>query len=261
MNRPSRTIPPVEDLAASGWLIPLFFFAAFLYSSVGHGGASAYLGIFVLAGWARPEIAPVVLVLNVLVTVTGLINYTRAGHFSLRLLLPFVIASVPAAFLGGLVDLPPRLFSGILGVALLAAAGRFLFLQRPVQAGPPRSAAAVYGIGLPIGLALGFLAGLIGIGGGIFLSPVLLLLGWADAKQTAAVSAAFIVVNSISGLFAHSMRESLNLGLLVPLAVAVLSGGTAGSWWGAFRVSPVFLQRLLGAVLLTASLKLIVGLL
>jgi uncharacterized membrane protein YfcA len=250
----------VEALAPSGWLLPLFFLAALLYSSVGHGGASAYLGILVLAGWSRPEIAPVVLVLNILVTVTGLVNYARAGHFSVRLLLPFVIASIPAAFLGGTVDLPPKLFSAVLGVTLLAAAGRFLFLSRPVQAGPPRTAGAVYGIGIPIGLALGFLAGLIGIGGGIFLSPVILLLGWADAKQTAAVSAAFIVLNSLSGLLAHSMRESLNAGLLIPLAAVVLIGGVAGSWWGAFRVSPVTLQRVLGAVLVTASLKLFIGL-
>jgi uncharacterized membrane protein YfcA len=251
----------VENLSLTAWLLPLFFFAAMLYSTVGHGGASAYLGILVLAGWSRPEIAPVVLVLNILVTVTGLVHYVRAGHFRWRLLLPFVIASIPAAFLGGRVDLPPRVFSALLGFTLLAAAIRFLLLSRPVRPGFPGRAATVYGVGIPVGIALGFLAGLIGIGGGIFLSPVILLLGWADAKQTAAVSAAFIVLNSLSGLIAHSMRESLNMGLLVPLAVAVLAGGAAGSWWGAFRVSPLSLQRLLGAVLLTASLKMIIGLL
>lgn len=245
----------------SWWLLPLFLAAAVLYSSVGHGGASAYLAILVLGGFDRSSVVPTVLVLNILVTTTGFINYYRAGHFSAsggrRLLLPFALSSIPGAFLGGMMVLPPRIFSGILGLALLAAALRFLLLAQTIRPRPPLGSAITYGVGLPAGFILGFLAGLVGIGGGIFLSPLLLMLGWADAKKTAAVSAAFIILNSTSGLVAHILWKTPDWGLLLPLAAIVLIGGQAGSWWGAFRLLPVTLQRLLGMVLLVASIKLI----
>lgn len=245
---------------APAWLLPIFLIVALLYSSVGHGGASAYLGILALAGFSRPEIAPVVLVLNILVTSMGVINYLRAGHLPARLLLPFVVASIPAAFLGGAVEVSPSLFSGILGLTLLAAGLRFLLFNRPVESHPPAGAARTYAIGVPVGFGLGFLSGLIGIGGGIFLSPLLLIMGWSDAKKTAGLSAAFIVLNSASGLVAHSLREPMSWALLLPLAGAVIAGGAVGSWWGAFRIPPVTLQRLLGWVLLAACVKLFLGL-
>jgi uncharacterized protein len=239
------------------WLIPLFLLAATLYSSVGHGGASAYLAILVLAGYVRPDIAPTVLILNIVVTVTGFANYYRAGHFTPRLLWPFIIPSVPAAYLGGMVSLSQEAFSGILGGTLLIAGLRFILLTKPILARPPATRGWVYGIGLPVGLTLGFLAGLIGIGGGIFLSPLLLLMGWADAKQTAAVSAAFIILNSLSGLAAHVLYGTIHPGLAFPLGLTVLVGGQIGSWWGAWKVPPKVLQQVLGAVLLIASFKMI----
>ncbi len=239
------------------WLLPLFLLAAMLYSSVGHGGASAYLAILVLAGYARPEIAPTVLILNILVTVTGFINYFRAGHFTPRLLWPFILASIPAAYLGGMIPLSQLIFSGILGAALFMAGLRFILFTKPILPRPPVDTNWIYGIGLPIGFVLGFLAGLIGIGGGIFLSPLLLLMGWANAKQTAAISAAFIILNSLSGLAAHALHGTIHLGLAVPLGVTVLIGGQIGSWWGARKVPPAVLQQVLGIVLLSASLKLI----
>lgn len=247
----------MSEAVFSWWLLPLFLIAAVLYSSVGHGGASAYLAILVMAGFDRPSIAPTVLVLNLLVTVTGFINYYRAGHFSPRLLLPFVLTSIPGAFLGGMIVLPPKIFSGILGVTLLAASLRFLLLTQAIQPRPSLGSAITYGVGLPVGFILGFLAGLVGIGGGIFLSPLLLILGWADAKKTAAVSAAFIILNSTSGLAAHLLRQTPNWELLLPLAATVPVGGLVGSWWGAFRLLPVTIQRLLGVVLLVASIKLL----
>jgi uncharacterized protein len=250
-------MPPVGDPAISWWVLPLFLIAAMLYSSVGHGGASAYLGILVLTGYARPEIAPLVLVLNILVTTTGVVNYYRAGHFSLKLLLPFIATSIPAAFLGGMLELSADAFSSILGFTLFAASLRFLFLTRAVEMRPSVGSVVSSGVGLPVGFILGFLAGLIGIGGGIFLSPLILFLGWADAKKTAAVSAGFIILNSTSGLLAHLFRETMNWQLLIPLALMVLIGGQIGSWWGAFRLAPVTLQRLLGIVLAGASLKLL----
>lgn len=238
-------------------LLPLFFAAALLYSSVGHGGASAYLAILVLAGFSHEAIAPTVLALNILVTLLGTLNYYRAGHFEVRLLLPFILTSIPAAFLGGSIRVSEKTFSAILGLTLLAAALRFLLFTKPILGRKVLTARLLFGVGLPVGAGLGFLAGLTGIGGGIFLSPLLLLMGWADAKKTAAISAGFIVLNSLSGLSAHLFRGMPDWSQLGVLAITVLIGGGIGSYTGAFRLLPVTLQRLLGVVLLVASLKLL----
>jgi uncharacterized membrane protein YfcA len=239
-------------------LAPFFLLAAFLYSSVGHGGASAYLAILVLAGHPREAIAPTVLALNILVTLLGTINYYRAGHFDPRLLLPFILTSMPAAYLGGSVHVSEKTLSIILGITLLIAGLRFVVFTKPIAARQSLSPKLLFSVGLPVGFALGFLAGLIGIGGGIFLSPLLLVMGWADAKKTAAISAAFILLNSLSGLTAHVIKGTPDWTLLGTLAIAVLLGGGLGSYMGAFRLLPVTLQRLLGLVLLMASVKLLV---
>ena len=244
---------------ATAPLAALFFAAALLYSSVGHGGASAYLAILALAGFDREMMVPTVLVLNILVTLWGCFNYHRAGHLDLRLLRPFILASIPAAFLGGMLQVPQNVFSLILGGTLLAAGLRFLFFSKPIRAKEVRSSKVLWGVGLPVGFGLGFLAGLIGIGGGIFLSPLLLLLGWAGVKKTAAVSAGFIVLNSASGLAAHLLKSTPDYSLLGVLAAAVIVGGGLGSYAGAARLSPAVLQKLLGAVLLAASFKLLSG--
>jgi uncharacterized membrane protein YfcA len=239
------------------YLIPAFFLAAMLYASVGHGGASAYLAILVLAGFTRNEIAPTVLVLNMLVTTLGTLNYYRAGHLDFRLLFPFILTSIPAAFWGGSVHISEKTFSVILGLTLLVAALRFLVFTKPIMGKQNLPPGLLFGIGLPVGFGLGFLAGLIGIGGGIFLSPLLLLMGWVDAKKTAAVSAGFILLNSLSGLVAHLIREAPDWTLLTVLAITVLMGGWIGSYRGAYKLQPVTLQRLLGVVLLIASAKLL----
>ena len=237
------------------------FLVAVLYSSVGHGGASGYLALLVLAGFARPEITPVVLVLNILVASIGFLSYQRAGHFSSALLVPFVVTSIPAAFVGGLLAVDDRAYRLILGCALAAAAVRFLLvpsISARSRAVPARRARE---IGLPVGGVLGLLAGMVGIGGGIFLSPLLLFMGWADARQTAAVSAAFIVLNSSTGLAAQLLRGgSLDWGLAAPLLAAVAVGGAIGAFLGATRFSLLSLQRLLGVVLASAGFKLIVEL-
>jgi hypothetical protein len=239
-------------------VVVLVFAAAVLYSSVGHGGASAYLAVLALAGFPRQEIAPTVLVLNILATLLGTVNYYRAGYFDPRLLLPFILTSIPAAFLGGSLRISEETFSIILGLTLLAAGLRFLLFAKPVAARHFLSRGLLFGVGLPVGFALGFLAGLIGIGGGIFLSPLILFIGWADAKKTAAVSAAFILLNSLSGLTAHILKGTPEWTLLGILAVAVLLGGGVGSYIGAFRLAPLTLQRLLGLVLLVAAAKLLI---
>ncbi len=236
----------------------LVFAAAALYSSVGHGGASAYLAILVLAGFPREGIASTVLALNILATLLGTVNYWRAGHFDPRLLFPFILTSVPAAFLGGSLHISQQTLSLILGLTLLAAGLRFLLFTNPIAGRRSVSRRLLFGVGLPVGFALGFLAGLIGIGGGIFLSPLLLFMGWADAKKTAAISAAFILLNSLSGLTAHILKGTPEWTLLGTLAVAVLLGGGVGSYIGAFRLAPVTVQRLLGFVLIVAASKLLI---
>ena len=239
-------------------LVPFFLVVSALYSSVGHGGASAYLAILVLAGFPREAIAPTVLALNILVTLLGTINYYRAGHFNVRLLLPFILTSIPAAYLGGSLHVSEQALSMILGLTLLVAGLRFVIFTKPVLAKRVLSRKLLFGVGLPVGFALGFLSGLIGIGGGIFLSPLLLVMGWADAKKTAALSAAFILLNSFSGLTAHVIKGAADWTLLGVLAITVLIGGGIGSYIGAFRLLPVTLQRLLGLVLLVASVKLLI---
>jgi uncharacterized membrane protein YfcA len=238
-------------------LLPLFLIASFLYSSVGHGGASAYLAISALVGLSRDEIAPIALMLNIVVAGMGFWNYWRAGHFNGRLLLPFVITSAPAAFLGGSLTISPRVFAALLGVTLLLAAARLLGLGRELQPQWEAVPKIIWPVGLGIGCALGLLAGLIGVGGGIFLSPLLLFLSWADAKRTAAVSSAFIVLNSVSGLLGQSLRHTPQWGLALPLLASVIVGSGLGSRLGAQRFSSVLIQRLLGAVLLVASFKLL----
>jgi uncharacterized membrane protein YfcA len=187
----------------------------------------------------------------------GTLNYYRAGHLDIRLLLPLVLTSIPAAFLGGSMHISEEVFSVILGLTLLVAAFRFLIFTKPMVGRRVLSSGLLFGIGLPVGFGLGFLAGLIGIGGGIFLSPLLLLMGWADVKKTAAVSAGFILLNSLSGLTAHLLRTPLDWEQLGVLAITVMLGGGIGSYQGSFRLQPITLQRLLGIVLLIASAKLL----
>jgi uncharacterized membrane protein YfcA len=247
----------MSDATALLWLLPLFFVAAFAYSSVGHGGGSAYLAIMAFTTLEHTTIRSTALVLNIIVATAGFISYHRAQHFSPRLLLPFAIFSIPAAYFGGLRPLSPQTFSLILGATLALTAARLAFLSKPIEARAHLSRKTLWIFGPPIGVTLGLLAGMVGVGGGIFLSPVLLFLGWADAKKTAAVSAAFIVLNSISGLTAQMQKTTMDWALIAPLAVTVLVAGTVGSRLGANRFTPVWLQRLLAAVLIVASYHLL----
>lgn len=235
------------------------FVIAMLYSSVGHGGASGYLAVLVLAGYMRPDITPVVLILNIAVASTGLFHYRRAGHFSFKLLKPLVITSIPAAFVGGMIPLNDEIYAALLGFILLIAALRFLFVAHLSQTRETSVLISHKTWALALGAVLGLLAGMVGVGGGIFLSPLLLFLGWADAKKTAAVSAAFIVFNSMSGLSAHLLLGAvIDWSLLSSIAVTIYIGGFIGSFLGAWRLSLRMLQQLLGSVLAIASFKLII---
>ena len=224
--------------------------AAAVYASVGHGGASAYLAILSLYGVAPAEMSTGALVLNILVAGVALATYARAGHLSGRLTWPFIVTSVPGAYLGGLLHVSPRAYDLLLGVALLAAAVRLWWTpaERP-------SMPLAWGIALPVGAGIGLLSGIVGVGGGIFLSPLMILAGWAGAKQTAATSAAFIVVNSIAGLAGRASRGALVVGHLAPLVAVAFLGGLIGARLGAFRLLPLHLRRVLAVLLLFVAIK------
>lgn len=244
-------------------IFPLFFVIAFVYSTVGHGGASGYLALFALFGIASPEIAPIALMLNIVVASTGWWQYWKGGFFSWNLLLPFVMASIPAAFVGGLVAISSQAFSALLGFCLLWAAFRLAFVGEvkidltEQKEGDDQNRKRWF-VSLPLGGAIGFLSGIVGVGGGIFLSPLLLFLRWADVKKTAATSSAFIVLNSISGLAGHLTRSNVDILSFLPFAASVFVGGFLGSRTGALRFKPRTLQALLAVVLAVAGAKLFI---
>lgn len=227
--------------------------AAALYASVGHGGASAYLAIMALAGRPQPEAASAALVLNLIVSAASAAAFARAGHSGLRLAGRFLAGSVPAAFAGGWLRLSPGMFNLLLALCLVAAALRLL-LPLPGGSGrEPRVRPPALPIAIGVGAAIGFLSGALGIGGGIILSPLLLLAGWAGPKRTAGAAAAFILVNSAAGLAARLASGQFVAGgafALVPVAVV---GGLAGAWLGAHRLPGRTLVRTLCAVLLLAA--------
>ncbi len=244
-------------------LLPLLVFAvAILYSSVGHGGASGYLAVMTLVAFHPERMASTALVLNVLVAGLGAVNFGRAGHVSARLLWPFAIASVPAAFLGGALVVPIEAYALLLAGALLFAAFRLaLSVPRAGTGSQPwpeeRVRVPRTSIALTLGSAIGLLSGIVGVGGGIFLSPLVILLGWAGPKGTAGVSAAFILVNSIAGLLGRASRGGLATEALLPLVLAALAGGILGSYSGARHLPGVWLRRLLALVLVVATVKLV----
>jgi len=236
-------------------LTGVIFFVALLYSSVGHGGASGYLAALGIAGIAPAVMRPAALVLNVLVSGMAAFRFARAGHLHWATFWPFAMASVPFAFYGGRLSLPGAWYKAVLGVVLVFSAIRMLMktgvgAERPTRSVPPVPAMATGG-------AIGLLSGLTGVGGGIFLSPLLLFLKWTEMRQTAATSAAFILVNSIAGL---AGRFSDGGGLswpVLPWIIAAGVGGAIGSTLGSRRLQTATIKRLLAAVLLLGGVMLI----
>jgi len=235
----------------------LFFVGAALYASVGHGGASSYLAVMGLFSFAPEVMKPTALALNILVSAVATLKFYRVGLFKWNLFWPFAMASIPAAYVGGATTLPARWYKVLVGVVLLyAAVWMFRSSLRPINKephAPPLWAAIVSG------LAIGFLSGLTGVGGGIFLSPLLLYRGWSETRATSAVAAPFILVNSISGLLGH-FSSVAQLPANIPLwgATAVL-GGWIGASYGSKRAPAPILRQLLSLVLIVAGSKLIFG--
>ncbi|HZG53080.1 MAG TPA: sulfite exporter TauE/SafE family protein [Pyrinomonadaceae bacterium] len=235
----------------------LILAAAALYSSVGHAGASGYLAAMALFGLAPATMKPTALCLNILVASIATFRFWRAGCFHWPLFWPFAVASIPLAFIGGALTLPNAIYKQIVGATLLYAAVRlFLFTRAQAEAtAATRPVPLVTAILL--GGLLGFLSGLTGVGGGIFLSPLLLLSGWADTRRTAGVSAAFILVNSIAGLSGNLTNLRALPPALPYFALAAIVGGVIGSEFGSRRLTSVAIRRLLAVVLAVAGVKMI----
>jgi len=246
-----------ESLAAPDLMLAaLILGAALLYSSVGHGGASGYLAAMALVGLAPAVMKPTALTLNILVALVATVKFARAGAFSWPAFWPFAVLSIPAAFLGGMIQLPPHYYRPLLGVVLLYTGWRSWQLApiEPHRIGLPRLPAM-----LVSGAGIGFLSGLTGVGGGIFLSPLMLLFAWAETRVVSGVAAAFILVNSISGMLGQ-LAKGATLPPALPLwALAALIGGLIGAELGSRRLGKPALKRLLAVVLLVAGLKMLLS--
>lgn len=227
---------------------------AFLYGSVGHGGASGYLALMALFGFSLLVMKPTALILNIFVSGISFYFFRAKKFFNWKLFYPFAITSIPAAFIGGGIPINPTLYKQILGVFLFIAILRILglFGKAPLK----ENQKVNIPLALAVGLAIGFFSGMIGIGGGIILSPVILLLGWGNLKESAAVSALFIFVNSISGALGFVAGGGEIPDEALYLIPAALIGGTLGSYYGSSKFSFPVLKYILSAVLFIAFVKL-----
>lgn len=234
-----------------------FFLTALVYSSVGFGGGSTYLALLALFQVDYLSLPKIALLCNLVVVSQGLYHYAKTKNLRLMLCLPWVVASVPMAYLGGRLELSKNLFLFLLGFSLLIAGARLFFSEKMEGLRKQRSHQTLWGIGVPVGGLLGFLSGMVGIGGGIFLSPLLYFLGWGTAKQIAAGASFFIFVNSISGLLGQASKSfgDFQGGLLLPLLAAVILGGQIGSRLSVRKISPFVLQRITGILVLVVAVQ------
>ncbi|GAM08310.1 hypothetical protein OR1_00581 [Geobacter sp. OR-1] len=238
-------------------LIPLLIcvlVVAILYSSVGHGGASGYIAALALFSVAPSAFKPTALILNILVATVATFSFTRAGHFSWRLFWPFAITSIPCSFIGGYLNLPPHIYKPLVGLILLASACRLFFHSKDDGSEVRHPSMPV---ALSVGAVLGLLSGLTGVGGGIFLSPLFIMLKWGKARETSAVAALFILVNSTAGLLGHLSSLQSIPGFAPLLAVTAITGGIVGSFFGSYRMPNARVIRTLSVVLTIAGFKLL----
>jgi uncharacterized membrane protein YfcA len=235
------------------WIAASLFFGAVLYTSVGHGGASAYIAIMSLFGVPAASIKPTALSLNIFASSYASFQFIRAKLYDLKLVIPLLVGAIPAAFAGGWINLPNTIYKPIVGVMLLYSAYRFLTVRPHVEkpAKPYSKLLAVL-----VGVVIGFLSGLTGTGGGIFLSPLILFAGWTTVKGASGTAAVFIFFNSVFGLLGNISSVN-NLPAALPLYIAfVLGGAFIGTRFGIHYFAHVGVKRLLGVVLLVAGLKL-----
>ena len=234
----------------------ILFIIAALYAAVGHGGASGYLALMAIFGFEQYVMKSSALTLNLFVSAIAFISFYRNGHFKFNVLLPFIIGSIPMAFLGARINIDPHLYKIILGIFLLIAVSRMFFSPKGAF---EDSKNPVFYMAVLIGAGVGLFSGMIGIGGGIILSPILLLLNWANVKETAGISAIFIFLNSTAGLAGLYFNENFapTPNILIWASVG-FAGGLAGSYFSSEKIPQNILKYVLAAVLLVASIKLLV---
>ncbi|MBU0485679.1 MAG: sulfite exporter TauE/SafE family protein [Proteobacteria bacterium] len=231
-------------------LAVIFAIVAFFYASVGLGGGSSYTALLAIFGASTVAIPMISLTLNVLVTTVGSIIFLSKRHGRLRLIGPFIITSIPMAYVGGILHLPKMIFYLVLLISLIFAAVRIYF---PTNSKPfSLSDQEKFFLALGCGAVLGLVAGIAGIGGGVYLVPLIIILGLGTAKEAAACGSFFIWVNSVAGLAARLQHNSIDLTPAIPLVIAAVAGGMAGSIMGAGRFELHTMQRILGSVLIVA---------
>lgn len=242
---------------SNGLFLLLLGLVACLYAAVGHAGATGYIAVMSLAGIEPQTIRPVALLLNVLVGGIATLQFARAGYFSHKLFLPLAAASLPAATIGGWLQMPTTVFEAVVGAVLLFSAVRMFAEWKAAWVATEDNQRPSAGLLLALGSGLGFLSGLTGVGGGVFLTPVLLAIKAAPIKEVAAVSAAFILVNSVAGLAGWLAAGNTLPAVGLSLVAAVVCGGIVGSQLGAFSMQARTLRLLVAAVLLVAGVKLL----
>ena len=240
----------------SFFLVLVFFIVAFTYSSVGLGGGSSYTALMAIVGINSLAIPIISLFLNLFVTSITSFNFVRNKHAKLRLILPFVFSSIPMAYLGGALDISKEIFYWLLLISLIFVAVR-IYIWKNTSFKFNISYREQIIISLIAGSILGLVAGIVGIGGGIYLVPLIIILGLGSEKEAAACGAIFIWLNSLAGLISRLQYNSIDLTSYIPLIIAVLAGGALGSFMGAFKFSPKLMEKILGIVILVAIFFLI----
>ena len=244
------------------WLLPIltpfaFFLAALLYASVGHAGASAYLAVMALLGVAPESMKPAALLLNLIVSIVATIQFGQSGSFRWGLIWPFLVTAVPAAYLGGTLQLSGDVYKIVTGSVLLYAGGRFLWQSLHAAPLVEEQAQPKLWVALATGAGMGLLAGLTGTGGGIFLTPLVILMRWGTPREAAAISPLFILCNSASGLLGLGFEQvNLPTGFML-WCFAVLVGGTLGAYLGSRKFGGRGLRLALALVLLIAGSKMV----
>ncbi len=245
------------------WLSILFCIVAALYAMVGFGGGSTYNALLYIAGVDYEIFRPVALICNLVVVTGSCVLFIRAKEFPWRMLAPFLVTSIPCAVFFASRDIPREVFLMVLGISLLLSGIRMLLMGESGEENEVPDGGRSWSVGLPIGAVLGSLAGLVSIGGGIFLAPVLHLLRWGRPHQIAATASGFIFVNSLAGLLGHGMRlygsvEVETVGGFWPLFVAVLIGGQIGSRIGIRRLPPIWVRRMTAVLVLYVAVRMLI---
>ena len=243
------------------YLLPfLFLLIAFIYSSVGLGGGSSYTALMAIFGISYQIIPTTSLTLNLIVTSIGMIHFWKNGHGRLNLIIPFLITSIPMAYFAGTLELPERIFNIFLLITLIFVVIRIYLindLKISIQLTGIQKWIFIFGLGG----VLGFIAGAIGIGGGVYLVPLIIMFGLGTEQEAAASGAMFIWMNSLAGLIARAQTGTFDLQFILPLAIAVLIGGFGGSYLGAVKLEPKTIQKVMGGVIFIAIMFLIKDLL